>query len=225
MNKKLILASFALAPFLFVVGCASNGNNNTNTQKQISQDPVAVKKLIDNKQTKSKPIKSAPAKISAVTVTTNVKPAESVEIEQSEKYPTIDISEDKIEKPATMVFQFNFDKHELSNQSKAILMQHADYLKSNADLVLKITGHSDTRGPRVYNEFLSKERARAVAGMLIQYGVQPGQIQVDGKGDAEPLNDINNFAENRRVELDYLNLNVADQNGDKGNKQTLISNR
>jgi OmpA-OmpF porin, OOP family len=65
-----------------------------------------------------------------------------------------------------------------------------------------VTGHADASGDAVFNQVLSAERAKAVRSYLIQKGVSPSLLRIEGKG-AEKLADANNpFAPaNRRVEI------------------------
>ncbi|MFN7505968.1 MAG: OmpA family protein [Limnobacter sp.] len=65
-----------------------------------------------------------------------------------------------------------------------------------------VTGHADASGDAAFNQVLSAERAKAVRSYLIQKGVSPSLLRIEGKG-AEKLADANNpFAPaNRRVEI------------------------
>ena len=65
-----------------------------------------------------------------------------------------------------------------------------------------VTGHADASGDASLNQVLSSERAKAVKSYLIQKGVSPTLLRVEGKG-ADRLADVNNpFAPaNRRVEI------------------------
>lgn len=68
-----------------------------------------------------------------------------------------------------------------------------------------VTGHADASGSDPLNMALSAERAKAVKSYLIQKGVSPALLRIEGKG-AEKLADVNNpFAPaNRRVEIGRL---------------------
>lgn len=68
-----------------------------------------------------------------------------------------------------------------------------------------VTGHADASGNAPLNKILSAERAKAVKSYLIQKGVAPALLRIDGKG-ADKLADVNNpFASaNRRVEISRL---------------------
>lgn len=65
-----------------------------------------------------------------------------------------------------------------------------------------VTGHADASGDASLNQLLSSERAKSVKSYLIQKGVSPTLLRVEGKG-ADRLADVNNpFAPaNRRVEI------------------------
>ena len=51
----------------------------------------------------------------------------------------------------------------------------------------RLEGHTDAKGGADYNERLSEQRARTVAGFLIRQGVEPQRLQAVGKGFREPL--------------------------------------
>lgn len=68
-----------------------------------------------------------------------------------------------------------------------------------------VTGHADASGNAPLNQALSAERAKAVKAYLINKGVSPNLLRIEGKG-AEKLADANNpFAPaNRRVEISRM---------------------
>lgn len=68
-----------------------------------------------------------------------------------------------------------------------------------------VTGHADASGNAELNQALSAERAKAVKSYLINKGVSPSLLRIEGKG-AEKLVDASNpFAPaNRRVEISRL---------------------
>jgi outer membrane protein OmpA-like peptidoglycan-associated protein len=107
--------------------------------------------------------------------------------------------------PDQLVFHFDFDAATLSEADKKELEKHAEYLLANPDTVLNIFGHTDNRGSRLYNRGLSERRANAVADLLASYGVPKGQIEIIAYGEESPVSDLNNWYENRRVELKYIN--------------------
>jgi outer membrane protein OmpA-like peptidoglycan-associated protein len=67
-----------------------------------------------------------------------------------------------------------------------------------------IVGHTDRRGSDAYNDALSRQRAERVRAELLGLGVDPGRVQVAGRGEREPLvptEDEVPEPRNRRVEV------------------------
>jgi len=50
-----------------------------------------------------------------------------------------------------------------------------------------LTGHADRIGSEEYNQELSEKRAKAVADYLAQKGVDSSRLQVEGKGESQPV--------------------------------------
>src|SRR5438874_1558294 len=57
---------------------------------------------------------------------------------------------------------------------------------ANVDKVV-LTGHADRIGSEEYNKELSEKRAQAVADYLAQKGVDSSRLQVEGKGESQPI--------------------------------------
>ena len=106
-------------------------------------------------------------------------------------------------KPHEQRIGFAFDKTEVDEQYRELLKQHAQYLAENKDLILNVNGHTDSSGPKEYNQYLSKQRAEAVAKLLVEYGAPEDRILFEGNADQEPLLSATRQSEHRRVELDY----------------------
>ncbi|HEY1225232.1 MAG TPA: OmpA family protein [Brevundimonas sp.] len=69
---------------------------------------------------------------------------------------------------------------------------------------IDIIGHADSRGTDEYNLGLSRDRASNVARYLVDKGVLPARLYVEGRGEAQPIasNDTAaGQAQNRRVEI------------------------
>lgn len=100
------------------------------------------------------------------------------------------------------VFYFEFDSFVLTEQTRAALLAHAEYLKA-APRSIRLEGHADERGSREYNMALGEKRAAAVKDFLASQGVSSavevvsfGEEQPAEKGHAEA-----SWSKNRRVEL------------------------
>ncbi|WP_455218498.1 OmpA family protein [Kaarinaea lacus] len=109
------------------------------------------------------------------------------------------------ELPTNNLLKFGTDIHELANDQRIELEQHAEFLIAHPDMVLVINGHADIRGTEQYNQKLSEKRAQAVYDLLIDLGVSQGQLKIFGLGEHQPMQDENDWDENRRVELEFKN--------------------
>ena len=132
----------------------------------------------------------------------------ATEFDTESSNPAIDIDEDiqpatPANMPQEQLIGFAFDQAEVDAQYHELLKQHAQYLSENKDMQLKINGHTDSFGPKEYNQYLSKKRAEEVAKLLVEYGAPEGRIIVKGNADDEPLISAAHQSEHRRVELDY----------------------
>jgi outer membrane protein OmpA-like peptidoglycan-associated protein len=89
-------------------------------------------------------------------------------------------------------------------QSKANLLQLADFLLQNPILKIRINGHTDNIGDPVLNKSLSLQRAATVRRFLIEQGIDPDHLRTSGWGGTRPIasNDTEEGrAKNRRVEI------------------------
>lgn len=89
--------------------------------------------------------------------------------------------------------------------SYSILNQVALMMKANPDIkLLRIEGHTDSRGSREMNVVLSKARANSVRLYLINQGIDPRRLESEGYGPDRPLvEEVDDAAlqKNRRVEF------------------------
>lgn len=102
-----------------------------------------------------------------------------------------------------ILFDVNSDK--IKGESYGVLKDISTVLKENADVKVKIVGHTDADGDDKSNLDLSKRRAESVKALLSkEFGIDAARIQTDGKGESEPV-DKNatpeGKANNRRVEF------------------------
>ena len=82
---------------------------------------------------------------------------------------------------------FGFNKSELTPAGEEKLSQLAnDAQGANVDKVV-LVGHADRIGSEDYNKELSEKRAQAVADYLASKGVDSSRLQVEGRGEAEPV--------------------------------------
>ncbi|MDZ7626071.1 MAG: OmpA family protein [Ignavibacteriaceae bacterium] len=100
---------------------------------------------------------------------------------------------------------FDVNKDVVKSESYGTIKQIADVLKENANVKIKIVGHTDSDGDDKSNLDLSQRRAASVKSVLAkEFGIDASRIEADGKGEIEPVakNDsLINKALNRRVEF------------------------
>lgn len=105
---------------------------------------------------------------------------------------------------ATRVFYFEFDKSDLSAESRAALVHHANNLKANTNLRVRLEGHADERGTREYNLALGERRAQAVERYLQVQGVSASQLETVSYGEERAADNGTTeaaYSRNRRVEM------------------------
>ena len=97
---------------------------------------------------------------------------------------------------------FEFNKHNLDENSKIILNKVAQFLIDNNEKNLQINGHADERGTEKYNMKLSKRRANSVYKYLIDQGVEKTRLSIKAFGESQ--NASSSHDENRRVEFKVI---------------------
>jgi len=108
-------------------------------------------------------------------------------------------------KLVTYGIYFDVNKDVVKPESYGTLKGIADILKENADVKVKIVGHTDSDGADAANMDLSKRRGASVKDALVKdFGIDASRLESDGMGETQPIapNDTpGNKALNRRVEL------------------------
>ena len=80
----------------------------------------------------------------------------------------------------------------------------ADIVRQNPATYIDITGHADASGVESNNRVLSEQRARSVAGFLVDHKVAYQRLFVAGLGSSRPVapnSSPEGRAQNRRVEI------------------------
>jgi peptidoglycan-associated lipoprotein len=99
---------------------------------------------------------------------------------------------------------FAFDRSDLTDQSKAVLKDKADFLGLYKFYTLRIEGHCDERGTNDYNLALGDRRANAAKKYLMALGITEDRIKTVTYGEERPANPGHNesaWAQNRRDEF------------------------
>ncbi len=100
---------------------------------------------------------------------------------------------------------FDVNSANIKPESYGAIKDIANVLKENADVKVKIVGHTDADGDDKSNLDLSRKRAEAVKSFLSkEFSIDASRMETDGKGEGQPV-DKNTTPEgkanNRRVEF------------------------
>ena len=109
---------------------------------------------------------------------------------------------------------FDTGEAELKNSANRTVLKVVQFLQLNPKRVVRIEGYTDNTGERQSNLQLSKDRAQAVADVLVDLGIDEKRIQVEGYGDDYPVEanaSERGRAQNRRVEIVF-----SDEKGQLG---------
>ncbi len=102
---------------------------------------------------------------------------------------------------------FETNSFTLQNESKYELMKLKEFLKSNTNVRIEISGHTDNVGADASNQTLSTNRAKSVYNQLIKLGIEPTRLVFKGYGKTQPV-DVNTTetgrANNRRTEIKII---------------------
>ncbi len=107
-----------------------------------------------------------------------------------------------------MIIYFDFDQSDLKPEYADLLARHAGRLSNTSRTQVRLEGHADERGSREYNIGLGERRSQAVRRMLLIQGASSNQISTVSFGEERPASmgsDEGSYAQNRRVEIKYLN--------------------
>lgn len=114
--------------------------------------------------------------------------------------------------------EFEFDRAELRPEERELLARIAGVLIASADssFTIQIFGHTDDVGSAQYNQGLSERRAQAVMDYLVEAGVSPDILTMQGMGKTMPLvADTTEAAraQNRRVEIAIVDTLIEYKEG------------
>ena len=82
---------------------------------------------------------------------------------------------------------FDFDKYNIRPNDAKILDGNAAWLKTNADNLVLIEGHTDERGTAEYNLALGERRAKAAMNYLVAQGIQANRTTIISYGKERPV--------------------------------------
>jgi OmpA-OmpF porin, OOP family len=109
-----------------------------------------------------------------------VKPATEDDLANGEKF-------ESIFEPMDLYFNTGKTDYIKTAETNEFLQKTKVYLKEHPDQKLVVTGHTDNVGSDALNLMLSKKRAAAVKRQFVNAGIATNQIEVGGKGEAQPI--------------------------------------
>ena len=101
---------------------------------------------------------------------------------------------------------FDYDKDEIQDRYKLVLLAHAKKMLEEPHLKLRVDGHTDERGSAEYNIGLGERRAKSVIRFLEFKGVRSNKLVSVSYGKEKPVSVGHNeeaWCLNRRAELAY----------------------
>ena len=107
---------------------------------------------------------------------------------------------------ATAIY-FDLDKSDLKPEARALLDSKLPLLRANANVRIRIAGHTDDRGSDEYNMALGQRRAAAAKRYLVDQGIAEDRIEVVSFGEDRPAamgTGEENWARNRRDEFEII---------------------
>ncbi len=191
MNK---LTGIVLAGVLVMSGCAVKDEDINNTVDQIRNG--AQQQQDQNENTDS-----------AAGVATPIAGSDTQASAFSEDSLSAQQLLDQVDSPiAARVIYFEFDSAKVTDDSLKLLEAHGDFIASQGNVNVTLSGHADERGSREYNIALGDRRAQSVRRILLFQGASSDQIESVSYGEEQPAvlgHDESAWSKNRRVELIY----------------------
>ncbi|MDR1984754.1 MAG: OmpA family protein [Prevotellaceae bacterium] len=165
----------------------------SNYEKQISD----IKNNYDNKVKQlSDDLSNAQSKIADCEKQLNKKPKEEIK-------PAND--EQKIIKETFEAILFETNKDVIKGESKSKLDKAIGILKKYPNMIIKLSGHTDSQGKAEYNKQLSQRRADSVKKYLQEKGIN-NVIETVGYGEEQSIasnETAEGRAKNRRTEIEF----------------------
>ncbi len=102
------------------------------------------------------------------------------------------VIEEGIRKLKIDMIYFDFDKFNIRKDAAEELDKLVEIMETYPTMVIKVESHTDSRGKRVYNRYLSDKRAKSTRDYLISKGIDPKRIEsATGYGEERLLNECN----------------------------------
>ncbi|MXV53240.1 OmpA family protein [Pedobacter sp. HMF7647] len=107
---------------------------------------------------------------------------------------------------------YDFDKYNIRPDAAKALDELAAYLRQDPEQRVELRAHTDSRGPAIYNQWLSDERAKSAKKYLINKGIEAARMDTRGFGETQLVNGCSDGVKctpqqhqmNRRLEVKML---------------------
>ncbi len=111
---------------------------------------------------------------------------------------------------------FDLDRANITRIAALELDKVVVIMKKYPNLKIEAGSHTDSRGPKGYNEKLSLRRARSTVSYIVKQGIDAARITAKGFGESQPTNrcvdgvkcDNDEYQQNRRTEFEILNPEI-----------------
>ena len=212
VNLSKIIASSVLVAFL--AACSSTGETTDASASAQAAQVAAEAASLAQSQADAQALKDAKAAAAAAAALTEAQAladAEAAQQAADNAAAQVAAQKQQAQKAAEAlahVIYFDFDQSTIKAEFRTALNGHAAYLSQNPSAKIVLEGHADERGTREYNIALGERRGNAVSRYLVVQGVSIEAIEVVSFGEERPVNsgsDSASLAENRRVEVRYVN--------------------
>ena len=212
VNLNKIIASSVLVAFL--AACSSTGETTDASASAQAAQVAAEAASLAQTQAEAQALKDAQAAAAAAAALTEAQAladAEAAQQAADNAAAQVAAQKQQAQKAAEAlahVIYFDFDQSTIKAEFRTALNGHAAYLSQNPSAKIVLEGHADERGTREYNIALGERRGNAVSRYLVVQGVSIEAIEVVSFGEERPVNsgsDSASLAENRRVEVRYVN--------------------
>jgi OmpA-OmpF porin, OOP family len=105
------------------------------------------------------------------------------------------------------VIRFESSRAAVVATSQPVIDQIASVMKRCPAMRIEIAGHTDSTGTPGFNETLSRDRAEAIATLLVKGGIDNARMKAAGYGSSKPVADNvtpEGKAKNRRIEFNVV---------------------
>ncbi len=109
---------------------------------------------------------------------------------------------------------FKLNSSYLTSKDKELLDQLVAIMNDEPNLTIKVTAHTDSRGTKKYNQWLSERRAERTVDYVISKGISENRISHEAFGETRLVNECEDgvrcteeqHAKNRRSEFQIINF-------------------